>query len=124
MKRPPALCGARTEDHVSRRCLGCKRIYNKRYRARQPRQPRTPVQQYRVSDPATCAFCGLARGNSLKVAVYYYPLHRTIYRGDRKSTASFGRLGICDRCVIAKAEPSTGYMRRMGLTTRAWGKVA
>ncbi len=114
-----ALYGSRSGEHVARRCTGCKAIYNRRYRQGQPRKPRN-LQMYRVKDPATCAFCNLARGNSLGVPVYRYHLGRTVYTDGRKSTARFATLDVCDRCVLEFGRPSPVYMRLHGLTERRW----
>lgn len=114
-----ALCGSTAADHVARKCSGCKALWNRRYRAGQTSKPRDP-QKYRVKDPATCAFCGLSRGNSLNVPVYRYHLGRTLYHQGRKTTARFASLDVCDRCVLEYGRPTPIYMRIYGLTERAW----
>jgi hypothetical protein len=107
-----ARCGSTSPYHVARRCPACKSRWNAAYRASQPRKPRRRVQSYRVPNPAVCAFCGLARGNSLGVPVYRYPLQRTIYPNGVKRTAHFASIGLCDQCVIEHAEPSPNYIER------------
>ena len=110
-------CGSTDPMHVARRCRPCKAIYNRAYR--RTREPRFRPVRLELN-PAVCAFCGLARGNSQRIPVYRYPLERTIYPNGVKRTASIASIGLCDECLIQNTQPSPAYMRAHGLATREW----
>jgi hypothetical protein len=114
-------CGSTDPMHVARRCRQCKSIYNRSYRlARKAQYQLRPVGVRLELNPAVCAFCGLARGNSQRIPVYRYPLERTIYPNGVKRTASIASIGLCDECLIQNTQPSPSYMRAHGLSRREW----
>lgn len=87
MKRIPA-CGSIDPRHQSRTCTPCHRVY----KGRKPYQGNL--------DPASCAFCGIAQGNSLRVKVLRYPLLRHIDKGGRHTSVCIGSMAMCDPCVM------------------------
>lgn len=87
-------CGSTDPTHVSRRCKGCKAVYNKRWASR------GPVLQRIYRNPAKCVFCGLQAGNSAGVKVLRYPLLRHIDTGGRHTSVCIGSMAMCDRCVV------------------------
>lgn len=116
-----ARCGSRDPKHVGRRCRNCKSLYNRAYRLKTRAQRLLEPRGVRLElNPAVCAFCDLARGNSLGIPVYRYPLERTIYPNGVKRTASIASIGLCDQCVVKHTQPSPSYMRAHGLTKREW----
>lgn len=56
----------------------------------------------------TCALCGLANGNGLEVAVRRYYLRPARGSGMSTGTVIFGRLTLCDRCVVEQARGASG----------------
>ena len=92
-----ARCGSGNPTHVARRCADCKKVYRKRYRDGAPRLARHYV------NPAVCAVCGLAAGNSLDIKVYRYPLMRHRRRQGKQASFYVGAIGLCDDCIGANA---------------------
>ena len=87
MKRIPA-CGSIDPRHRSRLCTPCHRVY----------KGRAPYAGHKAA--ASCVFCGLAQGNSLKVKVLRYPLLRHIDKGGRHTSVCIGSMPMCDPCVM------------------------
>ena len=101
-----ARCGSRNPDHIARRCAACKKVYRKRYRDGAPLLARHYV------NPAVCAFCGIAAGNSSNIATYRYPLIRHVYRDGRQTSRVVGSIGLCDRCLLSGGHVSPRYQPR------------
>ena len=88
-----ARCGSRKLDHVARRCADCKKVYRKRYR------DGAPLLARHYANPAVCAVCGLAAGNSMSIKVYRYPLMKHRRREGKQASHYVGAIGLCDRCI-------------------------
>lgn len=88
MRRP--LCGSIAPDHRARQCRDCRRAYKRRTGKGFPRY---------IPDPASCVFCGIAQGNSLRIKVIRYPLLRHIDKNGRHTSVCIGSMPMCDPCV-------------------------
>ena len=103
----PGVCGSTADEHRSKSCPECRRIYKRRHFQGAPRL---------IRYPAVCVFCGLAAGNSLGVKVLRYPLLRHIDNKHRHSSVCIGSMGMCDRCVLKHG--------RLNERTRQWSAAA